>query len=351
MQPIKEFKFGRLDVDLAMKYIKFHNEVMIDLIELRNGTTNKEIVNYLDIIFSFFKSSLVNPSEVKESVICATLGDIKKITSLLEDDALLNLPIAIIELQDLASFNKITSYGKKNKISIDPKAPSVLFKYVLLAIFRYDARRKHLLQFYKKNKYQVCLYCLAQNTSSYTASEKKNKVFLTGNLDHIHSKDKYPFLAISLNNLVPVCAHCNQRKSKTVFSYNPFNSKHKHKFDFSGCWKIKENNSEVVLTSLKNLDILPVNEGSSDLAAKLDFKDLYKNFNENADILVERFKKFNSDGYKDSLSKIIDDSNPESTIKYFISEIPLEEGNILKHPLTKFKIDLYAALKMKYDGL
>jgi hypothetical protein len=61
--------------------------------------------------------------------------------------------------------------------------------------------------------------------------------------------------------------------------------------------------------------------------------------------MVTRFKKFYSDGYETNLSTLTDESNSKKRIEYFVSEIPLTEENILKHPLVKFKIDLFDSIK------
>ena len=219
---------------------------------------------------------------------------------------------------------------------------------ILSVIFNYTGRRKHLLKYYSSTEFNICLFCLAQSTTIYTSSKSKY-VYLTGNLDHIKPKSKFPFLAVSLNNLIPVCAHCNQRKSDNPFEYNPFNQLDQHEFDFSNCLET-DKKKVVVLNTLDKLKIAKKKGNTSDLITRLDFSDLYKNFSGNAKIMVERFHKFHSNGYKAHLESVINGKDTTSEMKYFISEIPLVDKNIVKYPLTKFKIDLYKELKQKYDN-
>src|SRR5690606_18702067 len=83
---------------------------------------------------------------------------------------------------------------------------------ILEIIFGYHlyARLQLLKEYFKALGFDNCVYCLAQYTTAYTS--KNRKLYIKGNLDHIHPKSINALISLSLNNLVPVCAHCNQRK-------------------------------------------------------------------------------------------------------------------------------------------
>lgn len=362
MHPIEEFDFTSIDKKLALKFIRIHNSIYQDLFELKLVVKETESKSYLDIFLTQFKQlDDKNETLVFDTIICcskAKLDIIPKLTS--------KITLQTNEIIACRQLIKLTYYAslKKKESVLDSLAvrdkdqekdlnktrdklnASIKLKSLLQKIFNYMERRKYLLQYYALKNYRVCSYCLAQYTSIYR-SNTKSVFFLTGNLDHIEAKSKNPYLSVSINNLVPVCAHCNQRKNDKKFKYNPFNSKHKHRFDFTNCIDIDPLTSEIVLKSLDELEILP-NKGSfNDLAKKLDFKDLYKNFSSNAQFLIDRYQKFHSKGYHEHLEKITKKTNSRDFIEYFISEVPLVNGSILQHPLTKFKIDLFKAIKDK----
>lgn len=39
-------------------------------------------------------------------------------------------------------------------------------------------------------------------------------------------KSEYPLLAVSFENLIPVCPACNRRKKKELIDYSPYNKKY-----------------------------------------------------------------------------------------------------------------------------
>lgn len=68
-------------------------------------------------------------------------------------------------------------------------------------------------------KITVCPYCNRDYINS------RSKVSAGAQLDHFYPKSLYPFFALSLYNLVPVCATCNlvKRDNKKIFA-SPFDS-------------------------------------------------------------------------------------------------------------------------------
>jgi len=64
--------------------------------------------------------------------------------------------------------------------------------------------------FIQKLNTTVCPYCNRNYIFNFNTSNKQNA---TAQLDHFFDKSTYSYLAISLYNLVPSCATCNQRKS------------------------------------------------------------------------------------------------------------------------------------------
>ena len=100
----------------------------------------------------------------------------------------------------------IRKLGRYNpKVSADVKASKELLKKV----FRYDSfsTRNVASNITHKIDVRVCPYCNRQ----YTVTLKKHKV--RPQFDHYYPKSEYPYLALTLFNLVPSCGICNLAKS------------------------------------------------------------------------------------------------------------------------------------------
>ena len=66
---------------------------------------------------------------------------------------------------------------------------------------------------------KTCPYC----NREYTFSRKlRNDREVHPEFDHFYPKSKYPYLALSLYNLVPSCHSCNHLKSKNEIDLNPY---------------------------------------------------------------------------------------------------------------------------------
>lgn len=70
-----------------------------------------------------------------------------------------------------------------------------------------ETKRKMPVAMVRTLGVRTCPYC----NRAYIGS-RENKI-LGVQLDHFHSKSKYPFFAVSLYNLVPCCSFCNTNKS------------------------------------------------------------------------------------------------------------------------------------------
>jgi hypothetical protein len=76
----------------------------------------------------------------------------------------------------------------------------------------------------KQLNIKVCPYCNAHNT--LITEKKYGKEIMKFQLDHFFPKSEYPYLSISLYNLIPSCANCNLTKSSKslnrITHYNPY---------------------------------------------------------------------------------------------------------------------------------
>jgi len=67
----------------------------------------------------------------------------------------------------------------------------------------------------------VCPFC-NRTFIHTTIGGRKRSVKSTSQLDHFFDKGEYPYFALSLFNLIPVCSSCNHSKQSEKFGKSPF---------------------------------------------------------------------------------------------------------------------------------
>lgn len=104
----------------------------------------------------------------------------------------------------------IDSYFNKDNIEWD-----VYRRDLLENVFRFNhLNMKKTYAFVSSLGIAVCPYCNRNYIQVISKEQGKNKEHQTRpQLDHFINKDEYPFLAVSMMNLVPSCAPCNLGKS------------------------------------------------------------------------------------------------------------------------------------------
>ena len=92
------------------------------------------------------------------------------------------------------------------------------------AVFRYpkmneDKGDKDNMAYWIVNrlKAETCPFCNRMYTKTLMMS--KNNARIRPELDHFYPKSKYPYLAVSLFNLIPICSYCNKQKSDYAEMY------------------------------------------------------------------------------------------------------------------------------------
>lgn len=109
---------------------------------------------------------------------------------------------------DYKELKVIHSYLKSNNISLSDKDAG----YMRRTMYERAIDKK---EFVNKLQISVCPYCNRNfiNSGIRTAGCQ---------LDHFFNKSKYPILAASFYNLVPVCGSCNIRKRDEEFVHSPY---------------------------------------------------------------------------------------------------------------------------------
>jgi len=171
------------------------------------------------------------------------------------------------EFQDLIGVDlKMLLCGKYEKL------PKIVLdntqKEKIKKIFKYqDKFQKHISDLFKKHlDIHTCYYC---NIDFINIFKTRNKKILTGyTLDHITNKAQYPYLALSLYNLIPVCYICNSKlkKEHNIGESVPTSST----FDFDTKVKFK--------TFMSNENLQIATENDFGLLLKEDFTDIYDKY-------------------------------------------------------------------------
>jgi 5-methylcytosine-specific restriction endonuclease McrA len=242
---------------------------------------------YLKEIGKFFKRGKTYSYKQIAKIVKESLGVSYK-------ELLITRPKELEEIAQNINENKPRNFEEDKKILID-----------VYEKFRNSVSSKNYIH---KVSLKVCPYCNRNYIFNFTKNDKEEA---TAQLDHFIDKSKYPYLSLSLYNLVPSCSVCNQRKSaqdilKTPI-LNPFEDNiHNH---------ISFNSSEIISRDElenKNLDFfseertkITINVNSDDKRVEEHLKtfNIEGLYNHHTDVVADLYKKriIYSDEYIDEL--------------------------------------------------
>lgn len=182
---------------------------------------------------------VVNPSAPSKDSIAYRLRHLCKLTAdekLIRDDLLNDLDkILLANPSQLNVYRR--SYGNRLRSLPKPVASRKkkrgrrprTFQQKLLYAFGYNRYRQNILV--KLASYlnvKTCPYCNLHYTLSIRDFNAQNKKVLMAKMqfDHYYDKANYPFLSMSLYNLIPSCPICNQGKSQRLLplAFHPYHS-------------------------------------------------------------------------------------------------------------------------------
>lgn len=185
---------------------------------------------------------------------------------------------------------------------------------------------------------KVCPYC---NRNFVDTFNENGKTRSTAQLDHFHSQNRHPYLALSLYNFIPSCSTCNSKfkgdnvdTSKIVYPYNE---------SFSTDCIFEVSNATDVLSS-RDFDIVLINNAEKDLYNKIEksmetfrIKNVYQNHKEDARDLLLKKQKLTKKHIKDLENTFGTTLNVDELIFGVY-----DESNDLKKPISKFKRDIFS---------
>lgn len=179
----------------------------------------------------------------------------------------------------------------------------------------------------KTSTTRTCPFC----NQAYAFTIQKNRRGFRPTLDHFYCKDKYPHLALTLNNLVPSCNTCNSSLKGKIDFYvqkhlNPLWDNENLSFSLSSSEEIAHLETQIknrsdklkINITLENpscdLSInsketfmfeeryeFMINEAIDFLIAKMNYEEAYNNLEHFRELCEAAFIRFDKENYKNYL--------------------------------------------------
>lgn len=216
------------------------------------------------------------------------------------------------------------------------------FSSNLLNAFNYKGFRKNgLVKLASKLNVKSCCYCNMNYTVVTDEGENGNpeyKALLQ--FDHFFDKNTYPFLSMSLYNLIPSCGTCNQRKStgQLPIEFNPY---YGNLFSYYR-YRVKDPVSlftgndandrlEVVMEKKTSVDIAPLNNNFH----------LEARYQMHRDIIQEIYDKSYMLPYYSNFGNFTFMNEDKSYPLRLLLGTYSEEKDFEKRPMSKFVKDIW----------
>ncbi|MCG3660204.1 hypothetical protein [Aliarcobacter butzleri] len=213
-------------------------------------------------------------------------------------------------------------------------------KYIKFLFDYTDLQQSKIAPFFEDNlEIFTCYYCNIDYVNTYnTKNGKKNKF----TLDHYYDKSTYPYLALSLYNLIPSCYTCNSKLKGTVEFKNLAPSSKKYDFKNKVKFKLKMSDTCKNL-HIKNKDDIKINlkeNYSNDFKDFIEKMHLDDRYNIHKDIVFDMIQK--AELYPESRLKELQDLTgiPFQQIKKDIFNLIDESEDLSKQPFSKLIVDM-----------
>ena len=238
---------------------------------------------------------------------------------------------------------RIIELSKINYKTIEKKKKFIYeAKEELKEIFKYEGKfQRPISKFFEKNlQTRTCYFCNIHFVNEYKIDDENYRNEFT--LDHYYDKATYPYLALSLYNLIPSCYTCNSKLKKNKEFQNLAPSSPRYDFDEKVKFKL------FLESSCKNLHIksgddidIPLKEQFSDLYEKyIKIFHLNERYKAHKDIVFEMIQK--AELYPESQLKELQTLTgiPFQQIKKDIFNLIDEDANLSKKPFSKLIKDI-----------
>ncbi len=204
--------------------------------------------------------------------------------------------------------------------------------------------------FIKQLNINVCPYC---NRNYIFNFNKNSKEEATAQVDHFFDKKDYPYLAVSIYNLVPSCSTCNQRKSsKKENIFYPYleSFNESAKFKYQGIRAISKDENIDFLDESRVMFGIEAIKNIKKVEKHIEVFNLENIYKNHKDIIAELLQKreIYSDSYIDDLLKQYEGSlfkNREDLLRLITCGYVSDE-DLHKRPLSKLIKDISEELEL-----
>ena len=267
----------------------------------------------------------------------------------------INCDLLTIFDKDLEQIITSSSYQIRELIKI---APAAFTKEITQLKDLYEVfRNKWAVEFMEDLGIKVCPFCNREYIFKF--EDKINEEpRIIASLDHYYDKDTYPFLSVSIFNLIPCCHICN---SKFKHTKNFYDKKHLHPYEDSFNEKAKfsqffnnvnEENKKFSLLSKEriSLSLKPIDCKDKVTQNTIDTFRLETLYQEHKDIVLELIEKreIYPDSYIDDLFHQYEGTlfkNREDVLRHITGGY-IEDKDINKRPLSKLIKDISEELDL-----
>lgn len=217
---------------------------------------------------------------------------------------------------------------------------------LLKNIFKFNSfsKRKVAYEVLKIIDVDVCPYCNRQ----YITTIQSGKV--RAQFDHFYPKKKYPYLALSIFNLIPCCSVCNTAKSNLNTAKEPILYPYEEEFGYDIFFNIRVKNKRDYVRVLQGIsdefEIIINNPSNNDKVErqrkKLHLDELYNEHKSYVEDLLKNQYINTPERIQDlerMFPKLFDSQTDIKNIIY-MSDIKKENWN--RRPLSKLTFDIDA---------
>lgn len=246
--------------------------------------------------------------------------------------------------------NEFTT-GNYNNLLIDATGNKTPLCNDIELIFNYKGFRKSAKAswFCEKLEIKACLYCNAQFTLAVGKDGNSKKLLFQ--LDHYYNRYRYPFLSLTLGNLIPCCSSCNIAKSKKDF--NSINFFHPYFEDLSSNFTFKINEDSILdyLLDKRDVNLLKPIIYTKNIRVINHIKEFRLNYiyDKHTDIVEELVLKslYYNETKRNELKHTFEELNLDnSMIDRFILGNYTLDSEINRRPLSKLAKDIGKQLKI-----
>lgn len=243
-----------------------------------------------------------------------------------------------------------TKSGKKSY----KKAKQQLLRYVFCYESLTKARQEKTYKFINTLGIKACPYCNRNYIQVVERKKDDNKEFHTRpDLDHFWNKDTYPFLALSMRNLVPACKVCNLAKhdddlhilypyKEGVGNMYKFAIKFGKEVSLSNITKIKDEEYEIILDEyFAELKDTGLKEKAVKSKTAFGWDSTYSIEKDYALRVFQNGYIFNKDFQKCLVTAMGSTFGSSEEVKKAINPKLVPEDEFNSEPLSKFTSDIF----------